>query len=777
MKQLLATLMLGLCLSLVSCVVWEKPYATRYKGKVEISRVEFKPRETLVTFRYHGSGDIRMDSATYLLVDSTRYMIRNHPDAPTNKWVDACINPVTFHFAPLPKRTREFDLIEEVERGFVVKGIVNLADTLLGLYPSSWRDDSTGDWLLTLLPEHAIFESRVWQYDQRTDEPDGGVALTLVADGHRRTLHLGPETDLVRQITLDGSRTVGCSRFMKYLPDYPVPDTRTSFTDTGYLCDTAVVRGWLRGMTSKQWAKGWEFNVEYSDFFTDEIRNCFARMDSIGQFELKVPLYGATEVYCDWGRTTLNTMLEPGQEYFFFVDFSTGQRVVMGDDCRLQNELLAHDMLITGVLPDAAKRYRDNPDSNADHYLDTLLTHQASIRERREQYLAQHPLVSSRYRLYADGRLRTDMAYNLSRAYYWSPSKRFTPRIVDYLNSEYFSRLPRPYTLYRDLPYNLSTARTDDAATQRRRQLDECERLGYLTPTADEKRIFQMVDSANLVRRLLSRAKISEDSLKLWLKANPWLKAAYAERDSLMESPRGNEIEQGIKRYWKLVPSRGLDHLGISADLRDLCAASDFCRLISYDHSSYSNGNYEMLLDSLKHPGALAAIKARYEHYKALSTSGSHAIKNAADVKDITEGEAILAKLVEPYRGRCIVVDVWGLWCGSCVTALRNSTEEFAKLDPHNVVYLYLANRSEESAWRQFIVENKLTSPNCVHYNLPEAQQSAVENFLGVHSWPSYFLIDPDGHVLDQPIDVRRAGIDEVVQLVKELNAKRGGGK
>ncbi len=89
-----------------------------------------------------------------------------------------------------------------------------------------------------------------------------------------------------------------------------------------------------------------------------------------------------------------------------------------------------------------------------------------------------------------------------------------------------------------------------------------------------------------------------------------------------------------------------------------------------------------------------------------------------------------------------------------------------------NVVYLYLANRSEQKAWENFIKENNLTGPNCVHYNLPQDQQSAIENFLSVSGYPSYFLIDPEGHVLEKKIDARDYGINEVVKLVKELNAK-----
>ena len=37
-----------------------------------------------------------------------------------------------------------------------------------------------------------------------------------------------------------------------------------------------------------------------------------------------------------------------------------------------------------------------------------------------------------------------------------------------------------------------------------------------------------------------------------------------------------------------------------------------------------------------------------------------------------------------------------------------------------NIVYLYLANRSNEEQWKTAIAQFHLTSENCTHYNLPD---------------------------------------------------------
>ena len=62
---------------------------------------------------------------------------------------------------------------------------------------------------------------------------------------------------------------------------------------------------------------------------------------------------------------------------------------------------------------------------------------------------------------------------------------------------------------------------------------------------------------------------------------------------------------------------------------------------------------------------------------------------------------------------------------------------------------MYLANRSNDTSWKNVIKEYNLTGPNCVHYNLPKEQQHAVERFLNLQGFPTYKLIDKQGNIHD----------------------------
>ena len=77
------------------------------------------------------------------------------------------------------------------------------------------------------------------------------------------------------------------------------------------------------------------------------------------------------------------------------------------------------------------------------------------------------------------------------------------------------------------------------------------------------------------------------------------------------------------------------------------------------------------------------------------------------------------------------------------------------------------ANSPEES-WKNLIKLNNLVGDNIAHYNLPAAQQSAIENYLNIHSFPSYRLFDKEGNLVDVKVDARQ--LDDLEKIIKELN-------
>ena len=204
--------------------------------------------------------------------------------------------------------------------------------------------------------------------------------------------------------------------------------------------------------------------------------------------------------------------------------------------------------------------------------------------------------------------------------------------------------------------------------------------------------------------------------------------------------------------------------------MRDIILAHQIYQLIDGNREAEDSVVMAFAQQQIKMPAALNAVKELNNKYLALQQrdiSQSASLKSADDVVNMSDGEKILRKLIEPYKGRLILLDIWGTWCGPCREALSHSAEEYERLKDFDIVFLYLANNSSDETWKGVIDDYNVTGENVVHYNLPVDQQSAIEHFLGVSAWPHYRLIDRDGNVLDVNADPR--DLEGLARLLRQI--------
>ena len=188
----------------------------------------------------------------------------------------------------------------------------------------------------------------------------------------------------------------------------------------------------------------------------------------------------------------------------------------------------------------------------------------------------------------------------------------------------------------------------------------------------------------------------------------------------------------------------------------------------------YSAEDVASTLPYITNPELMRRAVLQYREYvKVKETKRQYvdatSLRPSTDVKGMSDGEKILRKLIEPYQGKIIYVDIWGTWCTPCRKNLKESWKVKEALKDYDIVYLYLANRSSDEAWKSVISEYNLTGPNCVHYNLPTDQQSAIEHYVGVNGYPTYKLIDKQGNI--HPLDWQHANdINSLIDTIDKLN-------
>ena len=241
-------------------------------------------------------------------------------------------------FEPIPENTYLISVAEP--NAWSIANVHDADSQPTGIANTYWRNEATGDWLIGFTKQHVIYNNKVWDIVSQIEKKD---AYTLsLNDG--TTIRVGKMKNGLRQIAIGKNKAIACSPIRgAALPDYPTKDTRKGFVDNGYnVKDSVTIIGWLKDMPEEARRQGGDFNVSVKNFLVDEEETAYAKMDSLGRFTLKMPLLNSSEVFIDWDRSHQNSVLEPGKTYFFLSDFMTGQTLWMGDDVRVQNELIAY---------------------------------------------------------------------------------------------------------------------------------------------------------------------------------------------------------------------------------------------------------------------------------------------------------------------------------------------------------------------------------------------------------------------------------------------------
>ena len=771
-------------------VVWEQP-STEVNTKIDglsdallqIVLVEFAEDETRLTMHIASrpTSWVKLSSGTHLIAEGKQYALKRLDGMELDKetyLTEQGQTDVVLHFEPLPMNTKRFDFTEGEDKGaWKLLGVEDAKTRAGQLFPSNWRNTQTGDWDISFYDECAVYDCQFWNYSQKIRKGDKYL-IVLENNGKEITVNVGKNKKGLRRITIDGKEGQYSLITSITLPDYPQKDTRAGFKDTGYRTDTVTFVGWLRNMPEELKEDNGEFRVEYTNIFTDKNIISYSKTDSLGRFTIKVPLHNSSEVDC-YEEPYIRTLFEPGETYFMLYDYKGGHTLFMGRDCRLQNEMLTYPIpLIYSQRPQ-----KDMDEATLMQLLESLKKDKANAMQRLEQVMAKHPNISDRYIKCIADKFNASVGSALMQIRYWTENRMIPAGYLDYAYQESWQKMAEPYTLYSDAYWfrkdyirYLTENRYaipmkggycmlyEDVYAPLLRNFRDAGKVqitdGDLSTIEKYAEINHRVHKEQADNEVI-HLDLTEEESKWFNKACEILdrediKKALKDNKSLFDTYRAISI---------------LDSIGCSQDMRDIIIAGKIYDIFEYNCMPLGDNEMQFIEENIKLPAVRDLLYAEQEKYLALQRgdgAGISSLKSAEDVANMSDGEKILRKITEPYRGKIILMDIWGTWCGPCKEALSHSQEEYRQLKDYDLVYLYLANRSEETAWKNIIQMYNVTGENVVHYNLPKAQQSAIEHFVGVSGYPTYKLIDRNGNVLDVDVDARNLeGLKKLLNQMK----------
>ena len=614
---------------------------------------------------------------------------------------------------------------------------------------------ATGDWVIGFFENFAVYQCRFWDYESiRTKKNKTTILLKSGTDRLAIQMKRDNETSCTLKFGKEKPQAYNFCDSQR-LPDYPQADN-TPFIDNGYRTDSVTITGYLRNLPSDR-----PFEITVPDMVTGREVKYYTDIDSLGRFSIRFPVLNSHNIFIDWGRTTIWTCVEPGETYFLFADFAERKKLFMGDKSRFLNELLTYE---------SPREYLNYDEEQKRSNLEYLHKTQERTQRKityREKFLREHPLLSKKFRYYTENAIRYDVASDLMQRRFnvnRNKQEHLDKEFMDYVDSTCYPHPVQPYTLFREygsfmrdyVGYlgDIAPAKQNTNVTPSRLKeiYYELDAKGTIKLSAEEKAALH--DFCEIQKKIDSLSVSKADSLEIIayaekLKPNIEIIQHLVSRDNLLNEHIQTEMYLNATNQSLAI----IDSLQMDANLREILKTNCYYTILQGTHKELPDILMDRLKKEVSNPSLLTYVMNQQQKYEKISNKAieyPESLMPNEPLAEITDGEQLFRKIIEPYKGKVIYLDVWGTWCGPCKDMMQHAGKIKKLFAGKDVVFLYLCNHSSDKSWRNIIKEYGLASKSAVHYNLPDKQQNAIERFLGVRSFPTYMLIDKEGNIVNR---------------------------
>jgi thiol-disulfide isomerase/thioredoxin len=164
-------------------------------------------------------------------------------------------------------------------------------------------------------------------------------------------------------------------------------------------------------------------------------------------------------------------------------------------------------------------------------------------------------------------------------------------------------------------------------------------------------------------------------------------------------------------------------------------------------------------------------VQAKFPEVDGLEgTLGAQAKSDLYDLRNLAvgktvpeiEGEDIGGKKfkLSDYRGKVVLVDFWGHWCGPCRAAYPHNRELVKRYESKPFVLLGVNSDRDKETIRKAMAEEE----NSWRYWFDGGKSGPIAKKFNVQGWPTFFLIDHKG-----VIRLRSVGAPDHAELDKAL--------
>ena len=121
-----------------------------------------------------------------------------------------------------------------------------------------------------------------------------------------------------------------------------------------------------------------------------------------------------------------------------------------------------------------------------------------------------------------------------------------------------------------------------------------------------------------------------------------------------------------------------------------------------------------------------------------LASNGNIFFKKYDDVAP----ENILQTIIDKYKGKAVLIDLWATWCGPCRAGHKAMAPMKEQMKGQNVQFVYITSPSSPpTTWQEMIKDI-----DGDHYYLTEEQKNYILDHFESEGIPTYAIYDTKGH-------------------------------
>ena len=120
--------------------------------------------------------------------------------------------------------------------------------------------------------------------------------------------------------------------------------------------------------------------------------------------------------------------------------------------------------------------------------------------------------------------------------------------------------------------------------------------------------------------------------------------------------------------------------------------------------------------------------------------------------------------------GKLVVLDFWATWCPPCRESVGDLKELTKKYSKDQVVLISVSADSDRKAWTDYIASKKM------NWDQYWDESGSMRNLFGVHSFPTYIVIDGEGMIRDRIVgeNPQQSVVSRLKQSLQTLAPQKG---